>query len=216
MNILRFSTSESFIFAGISIVIFGLIVAFLSWALYVISQLEYTSLDTSLFMYLVIALCVTALILFYSLFSLCWDCRFTRISLAIVFMIYDLAIGAMTVLIFLFEDRIIANVKKIWMMAETSGTIHYIQEKLNCCGYDSETTLQCSPGVQYCGTLLEDQFRKYKNIIGGSLAGFFVVILIGVIYAFYRACASPRLIKNDKSKKLTDFDDQNDADYSIF
>lgn len=204
-SIKKLNPLDSIVFALFSFIIFGVVISVLTWAVAFVSQLELTKLDTTLLMWLVIVICITSVMLFYSLYALCWNCKFTKLALAIEYLVFDLALGFMGIMIFAFEDDIIINVRKIWVKAETSGTIKYVQDQLKCCGYDKNTSLICPENIQYCGPLLEEQIDNVRTTVGYILAGFFGLVLLGVIFAFIRACSKPR--DPDESSKSFDVEE---------
>ena len=181
---------DSICFTILSLCTIGGIAVLLSIAIAVVYNLELTPLDTSVLVWLIVALCITASVLFTALYLTCCQWKAGKILLAVIYTIFDLFLLLAAVCVFALRSTVLQQIGKMWTDQKQSSIVLYFEELLNCCGFN-ERPAHCAEGTVSCYDRLNFYLSKYNAVIGGVLLGLFALLLVGVVISYIRAFSKP-------------------------
>jgi hypothetical protein len=139
-----------------------------------------------------VALGVAVSVLFIAFYLNCCQWRFTKILLAALYTIFDLFLLAAGVAVFSFRRQVLDRLGDLWVDDVDSSIEENFEQKLDCCGFKTQPPYRsCEADTRVCYDVLEEELARYSAWIGGIAIALFVLLLIGVCIAYYRACAKP-------------------------
>jgi hypothetical protein len=154
--------------------------------------LDLTAYDTSVLVWLFVALGIAVSVLFIAFYLNCCNWQFSKIVLAVLYTVFDLFLLLAGVAVFSFRGQVLEQLGDLWSDSADSSIERYFERKLKCCGFKTQPPARnCSFDSRLCFDVLEEQLAEYSGWIGGILMGLFAVLLIGVAIAFCRSCAKP-------------------------
>jgi hypothetical protein len=174
-------------FTVLNIVSMGGLCAAISVAVCVISRLELTPLDASVLVRLILALCVSTLILFTAQFLTCCRLKYGRLALAVLYTLFDLFVLLCAIATLALRSVILNMVGQIWTDDGQSSIVLLLEERLGCCGFNQIPNHDCPGRNKSCHTALDQKLRKYSGAMGGSLVALFLIFLVGVVVSYIRA-----------------------------
>jgi hypothetical protein len=183
---------DTFCYSILSIITIGTICLFLSLSVYFVWTLELTAYDTSVLVWLFVALGIAVSVLFIAFYLNCCNWRFSRILLGILYAIFDLFLLLAGIAVFSFRTEVLDRLGDIWSDDVDSSIERYFERRLKCCGFKTTPKgRECAADSRLCFDVLEEELARYSGWIGGILMGLFALLLVGVGIAFYRSCAKP-------------------------
>ena len=177
---------SKFLLSILSLVTVGLITAASALALYFIDKYEISAFDNSILIWVIVILCVSILVLIFSLVASCSESGCLGFLLGIIFLVFTAGVIACAVFILVYEDKLWETIGKAWDPTNPSvnQTIHVIEENFDCSGWDKPEISE----ERTCHTLFQEEFDKYKVWI---VVGFFVAAIllgVGVVLSFCKMC----------------------------
>jgi hypothetical protein len=158
-----------------------------------------TSYDTSVLVWLFVALAVAVSVLVVALYLNCCQWRFAKIFLTVIYTIFDLFLLIAAISVFTFRSEVLEQLGGLWSSESGSSIGRYFEREFDCCGFKQNPEAKCPPNKRACFDALEEQLTRYSGWIGGILIALFVVLLVGVGIAFFRSC--PRAEPADDFEK---------------
>ena len=131
----------------------------------------------------IICLCVSifsAILLIFGFYASCCGKTCSNIVMGIIYLIFGLAVLAISVIVWTWHDDIIDAAKVIWTDEQYADVRADLQEWLKCEGWDD------------CKSVLQSYVKKGLNIGCGTLIGVTILMIIGAGIAFGYACCGKR------------------------
>jgi hypothetical protein len=190
----------------------GFISALIAVCITFISTLELTELDISILVWLIVAFCVSTVILFSAFYLICCNLKSGKLILTGFYTAFDLFILLIAVAIFAFRPSIVTLIGQIWSDESQSSIEVYLEEKFNCCGFNQKPNHDCKERIERCKDVIERKLERSSGLIGGILIGAFVVFLGIVIVSFIRALKKGEVgggaVEESRSEEIRQFQDK--------
>lgn len=179
---------RGFGFTILSLITIGASTALFAIALYFIAT-KFKDISNSLLIIVVIALCVSVLVLLFAFYASCKGNKCVRTILVFIYIIYALIVGAAAIFLFAFKGKLMGLISD-GVEKNNSDLIHSIQEGFNC-KMNSNTTKNGTVYYFY-GSECDDKVNSFYKAklppIGGCLVGIFVILVIGIVLSFRYLC----------------------------
>ena len=188
---------DSVCFTVLSLCTLGVIVVLLGIGIIVVYNLELTPLDTSIFVWMVVALCAACVVLCSALYLTCCKWKYAKLILAIIYTIFDLVILLAAISVFALRSSLLKQIGRMWTDEGQSSIVLYFEEMFNCCGYNEKPSHDCGNRTMSCYETLNNYLAAYSSGIGGILVGIFIILLVGVIISYIRAFSKPEINTDD-------------------
>jgi hypothetical protein len=197
---------DSAIFDGVcytilSLLTVGTICVFLGLSLYFVWTLDLTAYDTNVVVWLFVAFAISVVVLFLALYLNCCRWRYSKVSLAVLYTFFDLFLLLAAVAVFSFRTQVVDQLGTLWTQQAQSSIVRYLEERLHCCGFSEGCPGPAQPPA--CAPVLEAELAKYSGWIGAILIALFVVLLVGVVIAYYRSCVRPTPDQREKEQEMS-------------
>jgi hypothetical protein len=199
------SACDTVCYSILSLFTIGSIVVALSLAIYFAWNMDLTAFDTSVLVWLFVALSVSVTVLFVVFYLKCCPWQYNKLVLAVVYLLFDAALLAAIIAVFVMRSSLLDGIAGAW--SPDSSFIAYLEEKLHCCGYTSQDDRDCKDVNTICHDAIDRLITEYSGWVGGILIGLFVLLTIGVIIAFYRACVKPKPRDQIKAQDIAQVED---------
>jgi hypothetical protein len=185
---------DSVWFLVLSIATIGLVSALLLVGVIVVFNLDLIPLDSSVLVWLIVALCISVTVLICALYLQFCLWKYGRLVLAILYTIFDFFLLLAGIVILVWHKSVVNYLGGLWVTDGNGAIVQYIEQKLNCCGFDTDPEdRDCNGRISRCSLVLEDTLGKYGTIIGSIFIVFFVLLLVGVVMSYIRALAQPHV-----------------------
>ncbi|OHT05120.1 hypothetical protein TRFO_27306 [Tritrichomonas foetus] len=162
----------------------------LTLALFIFATFIYAKIKTAnetIFIAIVICLCVSALLFFFGIYASCCGGKCTKAILSIFYIIYAFAIGAAGVLIIVYKSRLTQIFRDAYDQGKfKQADLDAIAETFNCVFPDTESNLTNS--TESCFDKFEKYVTKYGLIVGIALLCLFVLLMAGVVLSCKFLC----------------------------
>jgi hypothetical protein len=178
---------DTVLFTVLNIVTIGGLCAVISVAVGVVFRLELTPLDASGLVRLILALCASTFVLFTAQFLTCCRLKYGRLALAVLYTLFDLFILLCAIATLALRSAILDELGRIWTDDGQSSIVLLLEERLDCCGFNQNPNHDCAGRTQSCYTAIDQRLAQHSGAIGGSLVGFFLIFLVGVVLSYIRA-----------------------------
>lgn len=159
--------------------------------------------DDTVFIVLIVATCITGIILIFAIYASCCGGRCARGSLGVFYLAYAIVVLACAIIIFVFRSKFSKFFHDRYDEGKLSDKDIEDIEKMFDCQFPNKTAsitlLEESPDS--CFTKYDDFVQKFGLIIGIVLIVLFVLIFIGVVVAFHSACKKQETSSGSKSKE---------------
>jgi hypothetical protein len=195
------SACDTVCFTILSLFTIGSIVAALSLAIYYTWNMDLTALDTSVLVWLFVALAIAVTALFVVFYLKCCPWQYNKLVLAIVYLVFDSALLAAIIAVFVMRSSLLNSLAGAW--SSDSSVIAELEGKLHCCGYKNQDNRACENVTALCYDAIDKLLSDYSGWVGGVIIGLFVLLTVGVVIAFYRACAEPDRRDDVKTQEIT-------------
>jgi hypothetical protein len=183
------TSCDTFCYTLLSLCTIGTICVALAVSIYFVWTLDLTAYDTSILVWLFVALAVAVSVLFVALYLNCCQWRFAKILLAVIYTIFDLFLLIAAISVFTFRSQVLEQLGGIWSSESGSSIGRYFEKEFDCCGFKTQPPeAKCPPNKRVCFDALGEQLKRYSGWIGGILIVLFFVLLVGVGIAFFRSC----------------------------
>jgi hypothetical protein len=197
---------DGFCYTILSLLTVGTICVFLGLSMYFVWTLDLTAYDTDVIVWLFVAFAISVVVLFVALYLNCCRWRYSKLFLAILYTLFDLFLLLAAVSVFTFRSQVIEQLEGLWTQQAQSSIVRYFEKKLKCCGFKNQTN--CNEGLPTCFTRLEAELTKYSGWIGAILIALFVILLAGVVIAYYRSCVKATPDEREKEQELSQIQEQ--------
>ena len=199
---------DKFFFTFLTFITLGMVSVSLLVAIIAICTLQPTEFDTTILTWVIVAFCVSLVVLSYSIFAQLSLWRFSKFVLAAIYAIFDIFLLFCGIAIFILRSKVVANIGKLWSSPDSSHSsiVEKIEESLKCCGFD-DNNKNCDTAVQNCKEALETVINSYGNAIGGVVIGLCVLLAVGVVVSFVRAWKGLKERNAAQGPEIVDFDD---------
>jgi hypothetical protein len=196
-------------FTAVSICTIGVICAAIAVSIGVVANLDLTPLDTSILVWMIVAFCVSTVVLFSALYLVCCNLKYGKLVLAVLYTVFDLFILFLALAILVLRPSVVKEIGNVWNDEGQSSIVVYLEEKFDCCGFNQKPDHDCKERTESCRTVIDAQLSKYSTVIGGSLIGGFVLFLVAVVLSFVRALKRPpEVVDESKSEEIRQFQDR--------
>jgi hypothetical protein len=196
-------------FTAITVCSIGGICGLIAAGIAVLCNLELTPLDTSILVWMIVALCISTVILFSALYLICCDLKTGKLILAGLYTVFDLFILFIAIAILALRPSIVEEIGKAWTDESQSSIVVYLEEQFECCGFNQKPNRDCKERTESCRTAIDDQLEKYSGLIGGILIGAFAVFAVAVVLSYFRALKKPAgTVEDNKTEEIRQFQDK--------
>jgi hypothetical protein len=186
-------TFDTVWFTILSLCTIGGVCVLISIGIGVVHNLDVTPFDTSILVWLIVALCISTFVLSSALYLTCCNLNYGKLILAILYTAFDLFVLFAGIAIIALRPSILAQIGKFWADGGDSGIVLSLERRFDCCGFNEQHARECGD-KQNCHTALDKRLAQSSGAAGGSLLAVFVVLLIGVIISYIRALKKPPLV----------------------
>jgi Na+-transporting methylmalonyl-CoA/oxaloacetate decarboxylase gamma subunit len=187
---------DTICYTALSLSTVGVTSVALAILIYFIWNMELTPFDASVLVWLFVALAISVTVLFVAFYLKCCPWKYSKMVLAIIYAVYDVALLVAAIAVFTMKSSILGNLGSMWNKDPESAFVRYLEGKLKCHGFSG-------PEEGTCEGPLTDLLSKSSGWVGGVLIALFLVLLAGVIIAFYRALAKRKPAPDDvKSQEM--------------
>jgi hypothetical protein len=208
-----FSLFDAIWFTSLSLCTIGGICALILIGIIVLYNLELTALDTRILVWMIVAFCVSAVVLASALYLTCCTLKYSKLILAILYTIFDLFVLLVAIAVLALRPTILEAIGSIWSDESQSAIVQYFEEKLNCCGFNQKPSHDCKGRTESCSAAIDSQIAKYSGVIGGISIALFIVLLAGVVVSFVRALKAPAVVADEsKTQEITQLNEKLTAD----
>jgi hypothetical protein len=167
-----------------------------------VCNLDATPFDTSILVWLIVALCISTFVLSSALYLTCCNLKYGKLILAILYTAFDLFVLFAGIAIIALRPSILAQIGKFWADGGQSGIALSLEERFGCCGFNQPPARDCGD-KQSCYTAIERQLAQSSGAIGGSLLSVFVLLLVGVVISYIRVLKEPPTVPDStKSNEM--------------
>jgi hypothetical protein len=179
-------------FIFLSTITFGSICAAFAVAVCFVANLELTRLDTSILVALIVGLCGSAILLFSALYLVWCHLRYGKLVLAISYTIFDLFILVIGIAILAMEPSdLLRQIGRMWTDESESSILLFLEEQFNCCGFNQVPLHDCKGRTQSCFNVFDSVLSRFGVLIGGTLIGVFLLLLVCIVISYIRALKKP-------------------------
>ena len=175
---------NSFCFAILTIFTLGASVGILSFAIYCCTYVKIDQAYDRLIIYVIVALCVSILILIFGLYSSCCGGNCSKTIMTVIYVVYGVALFALGIIAFSCKSKVMDKIGDLWKHNNT--VVPDIEKKVGCCGWDNYTQ-ECSETQELCSKLVEDLYTKWGYVVGGLLLGLSILLIVSSIVALVYA-----------------------------
>ena len=174
-------------FTALAIGIIGLVIGVLLIGIIVLAQIDMNGLDSSILLTLSIALCISVVLLAYAFYAIYCYGKYSRMVLGVVFIILATGILMIGISVLVMRSNIVRQARYLWSEKEVSAAGKWLEEKLECCGFDDSTKRNCQIEAR-CEDKLSSLIENYSGWIAGISIGISVVVYLILIYAWWQLC----------------------------
>lgn len=178
---------DALLFAFLSFLTMGGICATQSYMIVTIHVLNMTELDREIMVGLIISQCVSVVLWVWTFYIMCCGLAYWRLVLAIVYTIFDLVFLGLTIAIFGLRPLVLKYIGQMWTDKGQSAIVIYLEEALNCCGFNDLPGHDCGLRTASCHDAIASWLTTNDGTIGGISGGVFIVLLCGVVLGYVRA-----------------------------
>jgi hypothetical protein len=193
------SVFDAIWFTTLSLCTIGAISALILVGIIVVYNLELTPLDATILVWMIVAFCISAVVLASALYLTCCDLKYGKLVLAALYAIFDGFVLLVAIAILTLRPSILNEIGKVWADDSQSAIVVYLEEQFNCCGFDRAPSHDCKGRTSNCRAVVDEQLVKYSAVIAGVSIAVFVVLLAGVVVSCVRALR-PSVVVADESK----------------
>ena len=175
-----------FILSILSLITVGLITVASGLALYFIDHYKIASFDNSILIWVIVILCVSILVLIFSLVASCSESGCLGFLLGIIFLVFTAGVVACAVFILAYEDKLWETIGKAWdpTNPKVNETIQSLEDLLDCSGWDVPSKI----GAETCHNKMQTEFDHYKVWIVIGLIVAAILMTVGVVLSFLKMC----------------------------
>ncbi|OHT16921.1 Tetraspanin family protein [Tritrichomonas foetus] len=178
----------------------GVTLAILIFATIIYSKIR--TVNETLFIVIIIALCVTALIFIFGLYASCCGKKCSKGVLSMIYLIYAIALGACGVLILIYKNKLVGMLEDVYNKGKlSSDDISSIEEFFKCSFENKTELVLLNETDDGCFNKFEDYVKKYGLIIGIVLLVIFVLLMFGVIMSCRLACKKEDISSGSKQEQ---------------
>lgn len=160
-----------------------------TFALFVFATVIYAKIKSAsneAFIIIIVCLCISFLILLFGIYASCCGNDCVKVILSILYIIYAFGIGAMGVALIIYQKKLPDYFSNAYYDGTLSNTTKdTIEEAFNCKFPPKNILLDDSTN---CLTKFEDYVHHYGLICGITLIALFILLFIGVCFAFRAIC----------------------------
>lgn len=181
---------RGFGFTILSLITIGASTALFAIALYFIAT-KFKDISNTLMVIVVLALCVSILVLLFALYASVKGNKCVRTILVFIYIIYAFIVGAAAIFLFAFKGKLMDLIETGVKDKNNSDIIHSITEAFKC-EMNVNETVNHTKQYYFKGSNCEDEVSKFYKAklppIGGCLIGIFVILVIGIVLSFRYLC----------------------------
>ncbi|OHT08688.1 hypothetical protein TRFO_04750 [Tritrichomonas foetus] len=169
----------------------------LTLGIFIFATIVYSKIRTvndTIFIVIIIALCVTALVFIFGIYSSCCGNKCTKGILTFIYLIYALVLAALGISLLIFKNKLPGYFREAYDSGKFSKEdIATLEETFNCQFPESEngTSLllnDTDTNQTDCFEMFESYVKDYGLWLGIALIILFVILFIGVVLACRLAC----------------------------
>ncbi|KAK8871289.1 hypothetical protein M9Y10_007007 [Tritrichomonas musculus] len=179
----------------------GLTFMFMIFATYISSKAR--QINDSVFIVLIVATCITGIVLIFAIYASCCGGRCARGALGTIYLAYAIVVLACAVIVLIFRSKFSKFFRDSYNEGKLSDKdIEDIEKSFNCQFPNSTANLTIlESNTESCFTKYDDFVKKFGLIIGIVLIVLFVLIFIGVVIACREACKKTETSSGSKTKE---------------
>lgn len=185
---------RGFGFTILSLITIGASTALFAIALYFIAT-KFKDISNTLMVIVVLALCVSILVLLFALYASVKGNKCVRTILVFIYIIYAAIVGAAAIFLFAFKGKLLSLINT-GVEKNNSDVIHSISEGFNCKMGTEQVIIEGQTKTKYyfynssCESAVNSFYKAKLPPIGGCLVGIFVILVIGIILSFRYLCCT--------------------------
>jgi hypothetical protein len=188
------------LFTVLTLLTIGISAAMLILVLVAFVTMELKSFSQDIFIAIIIAMVVSILILGFGIYASCCGGKGAQTILTLIYLVYALALGALGIAILAMKNPILSQIGDLWDSddPDISAAVDNIRDQEHCRGWGNETDQSID-----CKLKIEDLYKKYGIPAGAVLIVLFLLLLVGVFFAFKSICSKDDEPDLDRSSKVT-------------
>jgi hypothetical protein len=175
---------RGFFFTLLTLITIGASCALLIALVVLFVQLKLTAASTGLFAGLVVAMCVSLLLLFYGFYASVYGTACHKAVLSIVYCIFALALGALGICVIVLKNTISDDLGKYWATHETE--MAQVEKRLDCFNWTQTNSSQS--GKESCKDVFDTFYNNFGKGIAAGLLVLFVILMVGDVFAWKFVC----------------------------
>lgn len=181
----------------------GMTLAFLIFSTYISSKVR--AVNDTVFIVLVVATCITGLVLIFGIYASCCGSRCARGALSFIYSVYALVVLACAIIVLVFRSQFAKFLRDGYNEGRYSEKELEDIEKTFECKFPSDnstsTLTLLEDSSESCFTKFDDFVQKFGIIIAIVLLVLFVLLFIGIVVACREACKKPETSSGSKTKE---------------
>ena len=172
----------------------GLTLAIFAYGIVIAKDMK--ELDDRILISIIIALCVSALLFIFGLYSSWKGGKCARSITGLLFIIYGVALLGFAVLLFIYKNKVRGFIAEKLDTENIDHTLQEIEKEFGCCGLDKELD-RCKESHQgTCAAKLDGILNKSMIVAGVSL-GAGLLLTIATIFVMRATCKEESSAKNE-------------------
>jgi hypothetical protein len=178
-------------FTALTLCTIGVMMGLFILALVVLANFSLLGNSTSLTAGVITGLVVSALVFLFSIY-VSWR-QNTQLYklLSVIILVFPIGVAGLAIWALASREGMVTDLGKLWDdTGNTDSTISSaLEQAFHCCGWDSCNSSEgnASNNTSPCNMTIGRSLQHYAGAIGGSLLGFALVLIVGVIVAFWMA-----------------------------
>lgn len=187
---------NDFFFVLLAILTIGGTSAILLAAIILLAKLPLAGIDTTILTWLIVAFCISIVVLIYSVSILFWNWKYSKLCLAIILGLFDIFLLILAIVLLTLKDSTLSKIEVLWSNTPKSSLVDFIEKTYKCCGFDVNTSDHCgvidktnSDQEEYrlplCNEVLLNIMNNNRMLIGIILLVIEAILLGCDIIAFY-------------------------------
>jgi hypothetical protein len=184
----RSSLFDAIWFVSLNVFTVGAVCAALCAAVLLVARLDLTPLDLSVLVWMIVGLCASSVVFASSLYIVCCNLRCGKLALAIWYTAFDLLILGLAIgVLALDSSELLKQIGRMWTDESDSAIVLFVEERLDCCGFNRRPAHDCGARAQSCFNVLTQMLTDHGPEAGGILIAAFLLLLVGVVISYIRA-----------------------------
>jgi hypothetical protein len=174
---------RGFLFTTLTLLTIGVSAALFILLVYYFIHLGIQTAEEAVFAILVVAMCVSVLLLFYGFWASACGRKAAKISLAVIYLVYGLVLLAIGIALLALKSNIIDTVQSFFVDKPVDDKVRTAFEKEFDCKWTPEPETETD-----CKKKFQDLYGSFGVGIAAGLIVLFALLLVGDIIAWRWLC----------------------------